>query len=503
MSTVNDDLKRKTTASYLLKAHAAEATRRGGRSRKGTYASEFLRDRDLILGSMALRRLAGKAQVYITGVDDHMRTRLTHTLEVSRIARTIAAPLKLDADLVEAMALGHDLGHTPFGHAGERTLHEIMTPQKDHILGKRCPMHAPADPSAFAQLQGFKHNLQSLVVAMKLERNFEGLGLDLTDLTLYGIQAHSGAAYKRGRVSNPDALGYYDAFLQQGCGDAWSLESLLVAEADEIAQCRHDVEDALIGGLITPAEIVKIIGECFGPFKPFQKLTTAERRLLNHPENYDPGEFLSLIARCLTDLLTSRMIAAAAYHINRMGAEHGLNSHNFRDFRARHRPDDALFGMVFSYSYTPEERDDPNGFAQRVGRFRDVIARRVLSSYDIQKSDARGRNVITGLFRAYYDRPQQLPDSCVYELLSAYHELDGAKYHAPEREKYWKHTEKSLREQARREGVGSVRQLFTELFAHREETLPLEEMLLMRTICNHIACMTDAAAARAYAELYG
>ena len=100
--------------------------------------TRFGLDRDKIFYSRAFRRLAGKTQLMAAGKNEILRTRLTHTLEVSQIARAIGQALGLDLDLIEAIVLGHDLGHTPFGHVGERTLHEIMTPSLDHPLGKRC-----------------------------------------------------------------------------------------------------------------------------------------------------------------------------------------------------------------------------------------------------------------------------------------------------------------------------------------------------------------------------
>lgn len=109
-----------------LRAPISLVRRVGASSATQSYRSDFMRDRDRVLYSRAFRRLAGKTQVYLTGADDHLRTRLTHTLEVSQIARTISQQLQLDCDLTEAIALGHDIGHTPFGHAGERMLHELM-----------------------------------------------------------------------------------------------------------------------------------------------------------------------------------------------------------------------------------------------------------------------------------------------------------------------------------------------------------------------------------------
>ena len=494
----------KRTAAYALAVTATEKNRRSRIKRGSNDGTEFKWDRNRILGSKAFRRLAGKAQVYITGVDDHLRTRLTHTLEVSQIARTIAAPLKLDLDLAEAIALGHDLGHTPFGHVGERTLHELMTPQENHILGPRCPMASPADPMAFADLQGFKHNLQSLVVAMKLEHNYAGLGMDLTDHTLYGMMTHSGLRYKPGRISSHDHLGYYDGFIRAGCGDAWSLEALLVAQADEIAQYYHDVEDALLGRLITPARLVGIISARFGNFDVYKGLTVEERRKLLHPDEYDLGEFTTLITQCLVNMLTNRMIRSAAHHIDRLAAHLRENDLTFEEFRAANGPDHELVRPIFSYCYPTDLQPVPDGFADQVKAFQGDISRQVLYSHSIQLADARGKHIITMLFKSYYDAPQQLPDHCIFELLSAYHDLDTEKYPVPaDRAAYRADVEEGLRLRAGTEGMGGIRELFTRLYADRTRTLPIEEMLLMRTICNHIACMTDAYAHRVYGELYG
>ncbi|MCB1510764.1 MAG: dNTP triphosphohydrolase, partial [Hyphomicrobiaceae bacterium] len=132
--------------------------------------SPFQRDRDRIIHSTPFRRLLHKTQVFVYHEGDHYRTRLTHTLEVAQIARTIARQLRLDEDLAEALALAHDLGHPPFGHAGERALDNVM-----------------------ADFGGFDHNAQSLKIVMSLERKYDGFdGLNLTWETLEGLAKHNG-----------------------------------------------------------------------------------------------------------------------------------------------------------------------------------------------------------------------------------------------------------------------------------------------------------------------
>lgn len=174
----------------------------------------FQRDRDRIIHSKAFRRLMHKTQVFISPEGDHFRTRITHTLEVAQIARTISSALFLNEDLTEAIALGHDLGHTPFGHLGEDVLNEILE-------------------------DGFHHNEQSVRVVEKIEKN--GLGLNLTKEVLDGILNH------RGRC-NPSTL-----------------EGKVVQISDKIAYINHDIDDAIRAGILKhsdlPRECLDILGE--------------------------------------------------------------------------------------------------------------------------------------------------------------------------------------------------------------------------------------------------
>ncbi|MBO8139965.1 MAG: dNTP triphosphohydrolase [Thermosipho sp. (in: Bacteria)] len=141
---------------------------------------EFQRDRDRILYSKPFRRLSGKTQVFFVGTDDHIRTRLTHTLEVNQIANTISSYLGLNTTLTEAIALGHDIGHAPFGHAGERVLNSIMNGE-DSINEKLIKLDEIRDKD-----KGFKHNLQALRILKDLTMNYEGdYGLNISK-KLYG-----------------------------------------------------------------------------------------------------------------------------------------------------------------------------------------------------------------------------------------------------------------------------------------------------------------------------
>lgn len=196
--------------------------------------TRFQRDRDRVLYSKAFRRLKHKTQVFLSPEGDHYRTRLTHTLEVSQIARTIARSLRLNEDLTEAIALGHDLGHTPFGHAGENVLNDI------------CP-------------HGFKHNEQSLRVVDVLERDN---GLNLTWEVRDGIKNHTGDTIPS------------------------TMEGQIVRYADRIAYINHDIDDAIRGGVIKedslPNDCTSVLG-----YKSSQRINNMIVNIIEHSKNSD------------------------------------------------------------------------------------------------------------------------------------------------------------------------------------------------------------------------
>lgn len=190
----------------------------------------YQRDRDRIIHCKSFRRLKYKTQVFLSPIGDHYRTRLTHTLEVSQVARTLARSLRLNEDLTEAIALGHDLGHTPFGHIGEST------------LDRRMP-------------GGFRHNEQSLRVARRLENDGKGLNLCLE--TLDGIRNHSGQDEPK------------------------TLEGWCVRRADRIAYINHDIDDAIRGGILKPFELPRpclaVLGQTHG-----ERINTMITDIVNH-----------------------------------------------------------------------------------------------------------------------------------------------------------------------------------------------------------------------------
>jgi dGTPase len=223
--TIREELEQ--TEQKILSPRACLSSRSKGRARPEAphiLRTDFQRDRDRIIHSKSFRRLKHKTQVFLSPFGDHYRTRLTHCLEVSQIARTIAKALRLNEDLTEAIALGHDLGHTPFGHSGEETLRKLLP-------------------------QGFHHADQSLRVVEKLE--YEGKGLNLTYEVRDGIQRHSKG---RGEIFDDD-LEDMPA----------TLEGQVVRVSDVIAYVNHDIDDALRAAIIRdediPAPLVRALGK--------------------------------------------------------------------------------------------------------------------------------------------------------------------------------------------------------------------------------------------------
>ncbi|MBA1335980.1 MAG: dNTP triphosphohydrolase, broad substrate specificity [Firmicutes bacterium] len=187
---------------------------------KCSIRTEFQRDRDRVIHSKAFRRLKHKTQVFISPDNDHYRTRLTHTLEVSQIARTIGAALRLNTDLIEAIALSHDVGHTPFSHSGEEVLNSLVP-------------------------GGFRHNENSIRVLTVIEEGWMGRGLNLTKEVLDGVQCHSGFGGKNSR-------------------EAYTLEGQVIKLSDKIAYVQHDIDDSIRAGILRmedlPSGYIELLG---------------------------------------------------------------------------------------------------------------------------------------------------------------------------------------------------------------------------------------------------
>ncbi|MFA4888190.1 MAG: deoxyguanosinetriphosphate triphosphohydrolase [Candidatus Omnitrophota bacterium] len=260
----------------LIAPYAANVEHSRGRVHKEEehpYRPAYQRDRDRIVHSAAFRRLEYKTQVFVNHEGDYYRTRLTHTIEVSQIARTIAACLKLNVDLTEAIALAHDLGHTPFGHSGEEALNELM-----HKHG------------------GFNHNLHGLRVVDYLEDRYPGFpGLNLTWEVREGIVKHSTA---------------FDLAVKcvgLAPNESPTLETQVVDIADEIAYDNHDLDDGLASGLIKESDL-----ECLPIWNDLN------RGIRRKYKSLDENKRRYLIIRSLIDIQVTDLIQETLRNINRL-----------------------------------------------------------------------------------------------------------------------------------------------------------------------------------------
>lgn len=460
------------------------------------YRNKFMSDRDKIMYCKAFLRLSGKTQVYTpSSGDDHHRTRLTHTLEVSQIARTISKALDLDCDLTEAIALGHDIGHTPFGHAGERILHEIMSPPNIENL------QIPKTTSTYKIYQqnkdnldaledseneyGFKHNLQSvrcLVEDMDMRGN--DFGLNLTNYTLWGIMNHSNIRYKEARVSTnfvePLFYKQYEKYCSHKDGSpAWTFEALIVREADEIAQMHHDLEDSIRNKVMSYCKVIELIQ----PFYDSDLMSNEDRKRfdelkseIQNTRKVSKEHFISTISKIVVNTLVTALVDNSGKNLMTIG-----ENYNF------HR------SLIFSLDVNSDEIKNAisydiygsNQNKEIIDRFKSKMSTLVLYTHDVQRSDSKGKYIIKNLFEAYYTNPQQLPDTVIRNTYRTFHKGETADIDYMG-------------------DIGEIRHKFeSDITSYRGDGLDNKDICLMRMICDYIAGMTDNFAISEYEKLYG
>ena len=318
--------------------------------------SVFQRDRDRIVHSSAFRRLKHKTQVFVAHVGDSYRTRLTHSLEVAQIARSVARELDLDEDLAETLALAHDFGHTPFGHAGEDALHEVMAPYG-----------------------GFDHNAQSLRIVTQLEERYIAFdGLNLTWESLEGIVKHNGPLLTSSVVIDdlPYAIRAY-AKTHDLELDGWpSAEAQVAAWADDIAYNNHDIDDGLRAQLFTIDDLsqLPIIGDIFHKIKTKHGDVAFKR--MRHEA------IRQMISVMISDLVRETRRRIEAY-----------NPLSVTDVRALKMP---LVGFS-------EEMDAQN---QIIKAF---LRDRMYRHYTVNRSMSKAKRLVKSLFLLFLDDPALLP----------------------------------------------------------------------------------------------
>lgn len=355
-----------SVASTGLAPYASDPARSRGRrfaEPEAPTRSAFQRDRDRIIHSTAFRRLVYKTQVFLNHEGDLFRTRLTHSLEVAQLGRSIARSLRLNEDLVEAIALAHDLGHTPFGHAGQDALHACMQ------------AHKPAPDDAVADADwGFEHNLQSLRVVDALEERYPAFdGLNLCFETREGILKHCSRANAE-RLNAREPGGVAVRFLQ---GGSPSLEAQLCNLADEIAYNAHDIDDGVRSGLLSMEQVAEV--PLFERYR--------QQALGAHPQLGGRRLLFESIRLMLSDQVYDVIDATRA----RLQAS-GVDSVE----AVRQSP--PL--VVFSEAMCAE--------SQQLKRF---LFRNLYRHPQVVETTGRARQVVTELFAAYLERPQELPEA--------------------------------------------------------------------------------------------
>ena len=339
----------------MLEAYACHPEQTRGRRHAEVPAptrNDFQRDRDRIVHSTAFRRLVYKTQVFLNHEGDLFRTRLTHSLEVAQLGRSIARALGLNEDLVEAVALAHDLGHTPFGHAGQDTLNECM--------------------QAYG---GFEHNLQSLRVVDHLEERYpEFDGLNLSFETREGILKHC-AKRNALLIEAQEPGGVAHRFLH---GTQPSLEAQLCNLADAIAYNAHDIDDGVRSGLLTMSQMDEV------PLFAHYKTITLQQ----HPGLTDAGK-----ARRLLYETIRRMLSDQVYDVIDTTRQHLMQ-------RQPQSADEArLSGPLVAFS-------EP--MSQQVKLMKSFLFKHLYRHPQVMETTANAQVVVRELFEAYLSRPQEM-----------------------------------------------------------------------------------------------
>lgn len=423
----------------------------------------FQRDKDRILYSKSFRRLIHKTQVCFTGeMNEHIRTRLTHTLEVSQIARSIARQVNANEDLAEAIALGHDLGHTPFGHTGEEVLNNFLTGRDDGINEKLIKKYK----FNIAEIKlYFKHNFQSVRVLNELEEGYKDFkGLNLTYPVLEGILKHTSVKFNKGDFKDKPIDIVYEGIneieeLNIKQPFSCSFEGQITALADEIAQVCHDIEDAIEGNYdskeIICSQLQNLVDEY--DISGLERNVDVKRMIAEHQIKY-------LISCIIGQIITDSVIEIRK---------------NMQDLNES--------GIEAKYPLKEELATDKrvlknNHLFQTLKRIEDNF---VINNYMVHRMNGKSSFVLRQIIKAYLTNPKQLPDQ-VLELYTRVCSDTDLK----EKIKEINSTPKN------------IRYLSNEEFK-KYKLIIVKDKIFLRLISDYIASMTDLYALQEYQKLYG
>ena len=360
--------------------------------------SEFQRDYERILHSKAFRRMVDKAQVFSASKGDYYRTRMTHTQVVAQIAGAISDALGLNYYLTQAIAIGHDIGHTPFGHQGERTLNKILTGEISII--KNLDLFND-------NLGGFKHNYQSIRVATKLEEEYAGIyGIDLSLQTLEGIVKHTkidDSKYKLEDFCDYDSC---NDLLNFDCDIPTTLEGQVVALADEIAQRGHDLDDALESGFITIDELKSMLSikkthifiDLFDKVEEELRTNKNNNRRFSDENSVKSNMIVSgIISFFINDIIDNSSSKIEDYITNKLD-EFNDNGHCVKEWLVQ-----------FS-----EEAADICKYIEI------IVTNKVINSSEIAMFDSNAETIVAGLFKAYYNNPKLLHKGTLIRIMNEF-----------------------------------------------------------------------------------
>ena len=476
------------------------------------YRGYFIRDRDRILFSKAFRRLSRKTQVFLPASDDQVRTRLTHTLEVAQIATITAEALGLDRNLTEAIALGHDIGHAPFGHTGERVLHHIST---------GCDNLGGLSPRLISEDMGFKHNLQGIRVVSELSKVYpEHNGLNLSNFTLWGIKNHTQEVWEKCDYRYETDSGYgctnlrnknnkkcchsdIDAILANnfykkytslcshpygkngGENGAWSFEAYVVAMCDEIAQRNHDIVDGYISGVLEFDEIEEVLEECF----PKKSLTEKQGALLGRLKKWKKDrEFTqAILSKIIVSFLNECLIESSENNIRIFLDKRNIRTRTaFKDEYPNITENEVK--NIISY---------PETFIEKEKKLQKTLMSSILNSYHVQRMDGKANMIIRQLAKAFLTNPQQLDDETICRLYNIYRSENNQL--SPQSADFYQL--RKLTEDKVDKVTNSDKRIWLKDTFNGPQNLKLKK-LLVRSICDYISSMTDDFAMTEHARLY-
>lgn len=381
-----DDLKEVYSLEKYAQ-HNKDCIRMYGLSEQDSDRNEFQRDRERIVNSKAFRRLVDKAQIFSAQKGDHYRTRMTHTLEVNQIAKAISVAINLNLDLTEAIALGHDLGHTPFGHQGERTLKEIL-------YGEKLPDIFHIEPQAFDKklMGGFKHNFQSIRVLTKIEEKYiEFPGLDISMQTLEGILKHT--KLKDAELDNFIDKNFIED-LHINIPFATSLEGQVVAIADEIAQRGHDIDDAITSGLITIEDLIEALN--INKYHDLYQILCDQKNLIDNGKRHYVSE---------KELIVSRIISS-------------ITGFFIQDVIDNSKENIVRYTLSDGKKYFENKLID---FSTEIGKptceyLEKIVNKKVIGNSEVACFDYNADKIIVKLFKSYYRTPKLLHEGTLRKI---------------------------------------------------------------------------------------